>query len=57
MTKLERKAALAVLGATVAVAASGIRLAKKRATYLASLAASRFHDDEEDEKEDSEEVK
>ena len=45
MTKLERKAALAVLAAAAAVTVSGVRLAKKRAAYLISLAAARFKDD------------
>lgn len=46
MTRLERRAALAVAAATAGVIWSGIRLAQKRAKYLATLAAATFHDDD-----------
>ncbi len=46
MTKLERRAALAVLGMTAGVIAAGVRLAGKRARYLAEKAAAAFQDDD-----------
>lgn len=44
MTRLERRAALAVAAMTAGVIVSGVRLAKKRARYLAEKAASTFKD-------------
>lgn len=52
MTRFERRAALAVLGATAGVAAAGIRLAKKRAKYLAEKAAATFSSGLSDEYEE-----
>ncbi len=48
MTSIERKAALIVAGATVAVVVSGVRLLKKHAIYLAEKAAATFGTDEEE---------
>ncbi len=46
MTKLERKAALAVLGASAAVTVAGIKLMKRHAKYMTQKAAA-FFDREE----------
>lgn len=52
MTRLERRVGLAALGAAAAVVYSGVRLARKRARYLAELAASRFPAEKEADDQD-----
>ena len=49
MTKLERKAALAVAAATAGVIVSGVSLIRKHARYLTQKAAATFDPQDEDE--------
>ena len=53
LTKAERKAALAVIGAAAAVTVSGIKLLKRHSRYVIQKAAAHF--DGEFETEESEE--
>ena len=50
MTKLERKAALAVAAATAGVIVSGVSLIRKHARYLTQKAAATFDPQDEDRK-------
>ena len=54
LTRLERKAALAVAGMTVAVVVSGVKLLKKHTRYMTQKAAAFFRDEEKSEQEDTE---
>ncbi len=47
MTKLEKKAALAVLGLAAGVTVAGVKLLKKHAVYVAKRSAAFFKDEEE----------
>ncbi len=49
MTKLERKAAIAVAALTAGVVVSGIELMKKHTRYLAEKAAATFGREDEEE--------
>ncbi len=49
MTRLERKAALAVAAATAGVIVSGVALIRKHTKYLAQKAAATFGPDDEEE--------
>ena len=56
MTKLERKAALAVAAATAGVIVSGVSLLRKHTRYLTQKAASTFGPDEMNDKEEMDEL-
>ncbi|MBO7711816.1 MAG: hypothetical protein J6S83_15205 [Lachnospiraceae bacterium] len=49
LTKLERKAAAAVLVMTATVVVSGVRLLKKHSRYMAQKAAAFFRDEKDEE--------
>ena len=56
MTKLERKAALAVAAATAGVIVSGVSLLRKHTRDLTQKAASTFGPDEMNDKEEMDEL-
>lgn len=49
LTKLERKAAAAVLVMTATVVVSGVRLLRKHSRYMAQKAAAFFKDEKDEE--------
>ena len=57
LTRLERKAALAVAGMTVAVVVSGVKLLNKHARYMSQKAAAFFKEPGTDQSTATEEKK